>query len=452
MADAFQKTPAPIVFLILCFLFPTEFSLYLGEFRLPPHRIALLALFPFAVFRLVTRGDIHLRAFDGLFIAFGAWLLMAYTYHGTSSGGFVYGGSLALETTASYLIARAWVRDIEILRSTLKVALMAVAIAALIALPETLFGQIFTHDVLARLTGHYHPTAVHTRLGLTRAYGTFDHPIHYGTFCAALLAMYWYSERGAFTRARRTALVSGATFLGLSSAPILCLMIQGALIVWERLSRGIAGRLWITLAGILVVYFAVSLVATRSPIAIFATGLTLDASTGYYRLLIWEHGLANVANHPIIGIGLADWNRPSWMAADTIDAFWLLLAMRSGLPSVLILVTALALLVSAVNKRGVRHKQAATRALSRGWLFSLIALCFIAATVHFWNVSQTFFFFFIGLAGALADPKPQRSAQSSRKRSSQYPSACHALRPAQAYKQAIAAALVGHRGVSPVTR
>lgn len=414
MARALQKTPTPIIFLLLCFLCPTEFSVFLGDIRLPPHRIALLVLIPFALMRVVTRSDTRLRAFDGLFILFGIWSMFVYAYHGVGISGFIYGGSLALETTGSYFIARAWVRDVETLRNTLKVALGVIVIAALIALPETLFGHVYTHDFLAKLTGYYHPTSVHTRLGLTRAYGTFDHPIHYGTFCAALLAMFWYAERGTFGRLRRSAVISGATFLGLSSAPILCLIIQGGLITWERLTRGFTGRVWLTIGGVVAAYIGIALLATRSPTAILATTLTLDSSTGYYRLLIWDHGLQNVWAHPLLGIGLADWARPQWMASDTIDAFWLLTAMRSGLPSVTILVLGLALLVRAVNKRGVKNKSALTRALSRGWLFSLIALCFIATTVHFWNVSLTFFFFFIGLAGTFADPKRRRNKKRQR--------------------------------------
>lgn len=413
MADAFQKTPTPIIFLLFCFLCPTELSIFAGDIRLPPHRIALLLLFPFAVMRFLTRRDIRIRSFDWLLIAFGLWLLVVYTYHGVGAAGFIYGGSLVLETTVSYLIARAWVRDADTLRNTLKVALLAILIAALIALPETLFGKVFTHDLLAQLTGYQHPTSVHTRLGLTRAYGTFDHPIHYGTFCAALLAMAWYSERHTMSRIRRGAFISGATFLGLSSAPILCLLIQGGLITWERLTRGLKSRMWLTFGAIAAAYVVVELLATRSPFAIFATKLTLDSSTGYYRLLIWEFGLQNVLAHPILGIGLADWVRPSWMVSDTIDAFWLLLAMRSGIPSVVLLVVALALLILAINRRGIRNKSALVRGLSRGWLFSLIALCFIATTVHFWNVLLTFFFFFIGLGGALADPKLRRRSRQT---------------------------------------
>ena len=154
---------------------------------------------------------------------------------------------------------------------------------ALIALPETLLGQNFTHDALRALTGYVHPTAVETRLGLTRAYGTFDHPIHYGTFCAALLAQFWYAAKSTMEKRKRAALLAGATLLGLSSAPILCLLLQTAMLLWEYLTRGTANRTSLTLTVLAGLYIGASFVMTRSPINFIATGMTLDSWTGYYR-------------------------------------------------------------------------------------------------------------------------------------------------------------------------
>ena len=109
-----------------------------------------------------------------------------YMYHEGGQPGLVYGGSQALESLGGYLVARAWVRNEADLRATLRALGWAIFVAALIALPETLLGQIFTHDLLRAITGYYHPIGIEQRLGLTRAYGVFDHPIHYGTFCATM--------------------------------------------------------------------------------------------------------------------------------------------------------------------------------------------------------------------------------------------------------------------------
>ena len=424
MARSRAKTPLPVVFLIIAFLCPTEFSLFLDGLRLPAHRVVLILLLPIALCHLLMQRRLRIRSFDLAFVLFNIWTVGIFVYHHGDQEGLVYGGSLALEGLGAYLVARTWIRDHDIFLATLRTVAWAIAIAAMIALPETLLGQNFTHDFLKTVTGYVHPTAVETRLHLTRAYGSFDHPIHYGTFCAALLAMFWYSANTKFDRRKRAVLLALATFLGLSSAPILCLILQGAMILWEYATRGTANRTSMTLAALTGLYIGASFVMSRSPINLIATGMTLDSWTGYYRLQIWENGLLTVYANPLTGIGLNDWVRPWWMASSTIDAFWLVIVMREGLPAVIFLVGGIALLTRSVTKRGLRHPDFAIRRLSRGWIMSLVALSLVGTTVHFWNVLYAFFFFFLGLSGWIADPKRMKSparAKSSNRQSVRRP-------------------------------
>jgi hypothetical protein len=405
MRRSLAKTPKPVLLLIAAFLCPTEFSLYLDTLRLPPHRVALLIFLPLALMKLMQQRGMRVRMFDLAFITFNVWTVGVYMHHLGQTEGLIYGGSLALEGLGGYLVARAWVRDVDVFQATLKTMMIAIAVAGLIALPETLLGKNFTHDFLRSVTGYVHPTAIEKRLGLTRAYGSFDHPIHYGTFCAALMAMFWFAAKNTAQRRNRTLLLAGATFLGLSSAPILCMLLQVAMLVWERATRGMASRTGLTLAAMTMAYIGASLVMERSPINLIATGMTLDSWTGFYRLQIWEHGLTNVYASPWVGIGLNDWVRPWWMVSSTVDAFWLVIAMRQGVPAAFILLLAVGLIMRAVVTRGIRQKDVARRRLARGWIMSLIALSLVGTTVHFWNVLYTFFFFVVGMGGWLADAK-----------------------------------------------
>mgnify|MGYP001766373697 CR=1 FL=1 len=403
MTRATSKVPIPVALILLSFLCPTELSLYIAGLRLPPHRLALLALLPIALAKIVMSRDQRFRPFDILFILYGVWTITVYAHH-SGQPGFVYGGSLALEALGGYFVARAFVRTTEQLRATMRAFIFAVLGAALFALPETLLGHIFTHDFLAKMTGYYHPTGVETRLGLTRAYGTFDHPIHYGTFCAALFALFWFAERRTVKRRINAVVMALATFLGLSSAPMLCLGLQGGMLVWDRLTRTIRGRMSLTLAGLAGIYIGMSMLSSRSPIAFIATGMTLDPWTGFYRMQIWESGMSNVWASPWTGIGLADWVRPWWMISDTVDAFWLVTMMRQGIPALALLVLAIVLLGRDVMKRRHRHTDGQARMIAMGWMMSLIALSLVGATVHYWNVLHTYFFFFIGLGAWIADP------------------------------------------------
>lgn len=405
MLRALPRAPVPVIVVILSFLCPIELSLYVAGLRLPPHRVALLLLLPLAAWRLMTARDIHIRAFDLLFFAFGVLTIVVFTYHGDGHDGLVYGGSLALEYIGAYIVSRAYVRDLESFVATLRVLFAAIVIAAAIALPETLFGQIFVHDFLANVTGYVHPTGVETRAGFTRAFATFDHPIHYGTFCAAMLAMFCYAERSNMGARTRTMFLFLATFLGLSSAPLLCLGLQCAMIVWEITTRKLPARTSLTLAVLAGLYIGATLFSNRSPIAFVATGLTFDSWTGFYRLQIWEHAWDNILDHPWAGIGLADWKRPSWMVSSTVDAFWLVVTMRQGVPSFLVLALAIALLGRAAVKRMRRHPDLRLQSLMMGWMMSLVSFCLIGATVHYWGVLNSYLFFFLGLGGALADPR-----------------------------------------------
>lgn len=418
-----KRVPLPILVIVVSFLCPTELSLYLAGLRLPPHRIALIVLFPIAIYRLLMRPDIRIRSFDHAMIAFNIATVAAFNYHGIqylgpdliASNGLVYGGSLALESLVGYLVARVWIRDVEQFRAVLRLLVAAALVAGLIALPETLFGQHYLHDILQSLTGYVHPRDTEQRLGLTRAYGTFDHPIHLGTFCASVFALAWYSGGAIASRWGRALAILGATFAALSSAPLLVCAVQSVLIGWDRLTRGVQGRATITMACLAALYLAASIVMTRSPIAFVATGMTLDSWTGFYRLVIWEYGLENVWANPWVGLGLADWQRPSWMASASVDAFWLVVAMRTGIPTFLLMVIAILLLMRGVVKKGTRANDRGIRGFARAWLFSLIALSLAACTVHYWNALYAYFFFFLGLGGFIADPKRVRATASVRK-------------------------------------
>lgn len=400
-----KKAPWQVILLIAAMLCPTELSLYIAGLRFPPHRVALFILFPIAIARLLAQQGMKIKSFDVFFILFNVWTVGIFMYHMGQQEGLVYGGSQALEGLGGYLVARAFIRTESDLRAALRALVIAIGTAAIIALPETLFGHIFTHDLLKSITGYSHPTGVEERMGFTRAYGVFDHPIHYGTFCAGMAAMLWYAEKTLKDRFKRAAMLAGATVLGLSSAPLLCLGIQGAMLVWEPLTRRLPKRGWMTFAIFATFYIVASIASTRGPIAVIATGMTLDPWTGFYRLQIWENGMNNVYMYPITGLGLAEWDRPAWMVSNTVDAFWLVIMMRMGVPALVMLIIGIWLLARNVSNQGIRrNKDKTVQMLARGWIMSLISLSLIATTVHLWNVPYTYFCFFLGMAGWIADP------------------------------------------------
>jgi hypothetical protein len=419
MLDAFRRTPLPVTLAIFSFISPTEFSLEISDLRLSLHRVVFLVFIPFAVWRLLTRPDCRLQAYDIPFFGLAIWQTFAFSYHDGSSG-FVFGGSWALESLGGYIIARAYIRDLETLQAAVRVVFCSIVVAGLLAMLDTLTGSYFIHEKLRQLLGGGPVPQVEFRKGIVRAGSTFDHPIHYGTYCASMFALVWMSEPEKTRRYIRAVVIAVAAMLSMSSAPLLSLGMQGGLMVWNKATASMTLRTPITLAIIAGLYVGAALVANRAPLQILISIATFDPWTGYYRMLIWEHGLENLWTSPWIGIGTADWERPKWMASSTIDAYWLVLPLRAGIPAFLLLVTGIGLIGYRVVKRGRNSTDGLRRNMSAGWMMSLVAICLLGATVHFWNVPHALFYFFLGLGGALADPKALKraiapNAQSARR-------------------------------------
>jgi O-antigen ligase len=277
--------------------------------------------------------------------------------------------------------------------------LMMVLLAA--GLPETLSGQHLTHDIFGVL-GNRPSTEVEGRFGMARAYASFDHPILFGSFAGMWLALLWDARRGdgLVRRAGRGALVVATTFCSLSSGCLMAIFLQGALIAYRQVTRWLPGRWLLLVSVILAGYGAVSAASSRSGLKVLLWYLTFDRHTASYRIGIWEHATDDVARSPLFGVGVENWERPDWMA-QSIDSFWLVLSMNYGL----VAVGALALAV-ITQIRGVARAPKGDADLQRlrlSWTFSMVALCLVGFTVHFWNNVFCAFFFILGCGGALAN-------------------------------------------------
>jgi hypothetical protein len=90
----------------------------------------------------------------------------------------------------------------------------------------------------------------------------------------------------------------------------------------------------------------------------------------------------------------------------SMDNFWLVVAVRYGLPALVFLVLAILLIVfRATAQRGVTPEWANCRL---AWISTMAAIALAACTVHLWNNTFGFFMFMLGAGAWLADrPRPQ---------------------------------------------
>ncbi|HEY7552882.1 MAG TPA: hypothetical protein VH913_25580 [Hyphomicrobiaceae bacterium] len=394
--------PLPVVALLLTIFLPPEFDFFFGPMRLNWQRVVLIICLPIAVSRLCSGRQLKLYSFDFLLVGAFAWYAFSIFIKEPFETALQSGGGIFLDAAGGYAIARAHIINARQFIATTKLLFILVLIAGALAIPESLFHEHFARNIVAALTGKPPITWIDTRLGLTRAMAVFDHPILLGAYSAAVFALLWFTEPHLLKRLFCCSLIAIAAFFALSSAPLLGLILILTGAVWERFTRQIPGRAWLTIAGIASLYLIASLFSNRSPLKVLATSLVFDSNNAWYRVWIWEFGIANVMNSPIIGVPLGFWERPSWMAADTVDNYWLVIALWGGLPALVCLVASIIMAMRAVFCHMETPQDPELRRCRYAWCATVLGLCFIGATVHFWGTMGVLFTFYIGFGAWLA--------------------------------------------------
>jgi hypothetical protein len=191
-------------------------------------------------------------------------------------------------------------------------------------------------------------------------------------------------------------------FLSLSSAPWLAFILGCTLVVYRRVAR--FPRPWLVLVSFGGVTGTIFFFVHPHPLGWMFNHLALDASTGYYRLLIWQYAGADIMQSPWFGIGMTeDWARPLWMPK-TIDSLWLRSAMTFGIPGSILIAVAL------VGASSLRVQQTLANAAVIGQREIVLAetlgiitflTLFLGFTVHYWGACWFLVGALAGLRGYL---------------------------------------------------
>ena len=253
---------------------------------------------------------------DGLILFHGFWAALAMVKYAGLGQGIESGGIYMVEAVGAYLIGRCFIRNARHFKALAALMMVIVVVMTGFAAMESITGRHLIREVSRNVFGGPSLVPIEPRWGLHRAYGSFDHPILFGIFCASAFAFAFYAlggRRTEFQGYARAAATGLGTFLSLSAGAFSALGVQVALAIWDRVTRGVSGR-WHILGGLLVAgWTLVSLLSNRSPIKVFLTYLTFSPGTAYNRIRVWEYGSAEAMRHPLLGIGLGDWERPVWM-------------------------------------------------------------------------------------------------------------------------------------------
>lgn len=386
-----------VTLFLVTLMIPIKF--FVGSLQLTPNRLVLLALIIPLLVKWANGEAGKIRGLDFMFLAYVVWMgLTLFIAHGTKV--IDLAGITFVETVGAFLIGRVFVRtpaDFERVLNVLFYIMLALVPAAVL---ESFTG-IRIYSEIADAIGKTHPWVFlnggsEKRLGLFRAHTVFEHPILFGAFSAAIFGMLYYGRGKTDARPagmRRAFLSIAGTFFSLSSGAIISVVAQIGMVIWDKIMKGIP-RHWLLLIGLVIAAFtAVNLASNRTPFQVFITYASFNSHNGYVRIAIFNYGMINVWANPIFGIGQGNWYRPPWLGA-SVDNFWLLMAIRHGLPGFLLI--AGTFLGTIIRLSGLKIVNPRVRAMRYGIVFALIGLSLSLMTVHVWGVTYVFICFLLG--------------------------------------------------------
>lgn len=372
-------------------LIPVQFRV--AGLGLTPYNILLILFILPMLLRFLRDPANRITALDVFMALHVVWLGLAILYnHGPARAVFIVNQTIILY--GGYMVGRVMIRNAEDYRLFFRYFFYGLLLFLPFAVVELVTRQMIVSDILSNIANVPQRAGQDPRLGLHRVQAFYDHSIGYGLFCSIGVANTFYIHRDALAkRLSRTGLIVFMTFISLSSAPNIAQGLQLLLIGWDRAMR-ILRHKWIVLAALTGVAVAVFELAFEDGlVGLVIENLAFEASTGWGRTEIFQYGSAEVLRHPVFGIGLGDWVRPYWRKG-SVDNFWLLTAMRYGLPSLIFLWIALGVhAVLILRRKNLTEEVAAYRS---GHLMAWVGVVFVLGTVHIWGSVAVFVMAYIG--------------------------------------------------------
>jgi len=386
-----------LVFILSLFI-PGQFRV--GPIALMPYKCVLLAACVPLGLQWIRGQAGRITAVDMLMLAYCLWMSLAVVvHHGPSRAVFVVNNFI--DVFGAYLVGRVLVRSAADYRAFFRYFLYGLLFMLPFAVIEFLTGRRLLPQIFGTIFSVQEDIRNKPRLGFTRATVPFHNPIHYGLVCSLAIANFYYIHAARPLRQLRlTAFALVMTVMSMSSGPMFGATLQLLAIFWDRVLQLVRAR-WVLL--VLVGIIVLALLEMNLPgglIGYIVNEVIFNPVGGQNRIDILRYGSAEILRNPLFGIGFNDWTRPWWQSA-TVDNFWILTAMRYGIPALLLLAAAIG--VSALQmmaRDGLSREIALYRA---GYLIALGGAVLVLGTVHAWGPPMVLIMLYIGAGGWLCN-------------------------------------------------
>lgn len=334
------------------------------------------------------------------------WMVIAMVYHEGLASGLISSLSVASDIAAGYVLARACIRSVNDFRRILVVMSIPLLVAGSLVMVESITHQLIVIPIVEKyfsttdsgVTGSKLIDYA-TRFGLFRGTGAFPHPILAGLCLSSLIPLYAL----AWIRGWPNVLGRAASFLAffsVSSTAFLGMAVAFFLLAYNKINKSFPAISWKTLA--------VTAAFTGTIIQLFSGGgvigiiarMSFDATTGYYRYILYMYGIKALSSNPLLGIGKNSFELPSWMTSGSIDSYWLNIALRFGYPSIAMLFIGCLNIIYNLFKNTNTYKKY-DRETSRGLAISILIFIFGGFSVAFFSGAQVWFALLLGAAASI---------------------------------------------------
>lgn len=408
-------------------MLPPEVRVELGGQILYATRLAEIGMMPFLV-RALLLGRMPWRASDALVIAGAGWFIVSMIVHLGLGAGIASGGALAMDVVLPFLFGRFFIRSATDFRRLLIMCAPGFMIAGIAMAIESISHRIIVRTAFENWFGAMpqyvggaeagtRQQVYDIRLGLLRSSGPFSFPILAGIFMASAGALYLRSGLRGWPRIGGLLAMPFAIF-SVSSAAFLAIMLMMGGYIFDRLQRVIRGLRWdVALATTGWFVIGISL-ASNSGLTGLLGRLSLNPATAYFRKVAYQYGIESISAHPLFGIGFQSFERAFWMRSDSMDNYWLLLALRHGLFASVSLMAAAIFCVIACGLSSRRARSEADRNLLVMLAIVIASLIIVEITVALFGGIMAWHYLLLGAATSLsvkAMPKHQSFYRSTSK-------------------------------------
>jgi hypothetical protein len=394
-----------VAWLFLVGIFIPGVEIGVGALTFTPARLTVSLFFLPAAIALF-RSDRKRILCDFFAIATAGWIIMASLIN----GGFqAYVGAEALEFLGAYLVGRAYFLGRPGIGMFFRVFKVVALMVIVLGFADILSGYPLIGKLLD-VPG----VQFDIRYGLLRADSVFSVAEHFGTFCVAATALFLFYQETIISRISYVVLSIAGAVASLSSGPLLSLVICVAAFSYDFFLKRITWRWKLMVVAILGLILG-AYVISNDPIAFIIGHLTLNPETGNFRIGTWTFGLDLVGLNPVVGKGLASYGAESDLVklyvGQSVDALWLLLMLRYGVPVVLLLL--LTIFIPLLRTHRVSAADSWLNGARTGFSFAVILMALTGLTVHFWDAIWVFFSLCIGIRASFVELDGQQQIRGT---------------------------------------